>query len=80
MQRIPTRPQVPQPAFSGRCRQERVLEAKTQRPEQPESRESSAANQSYVDLTVVSGCVECFLVLTGLALLGLALRLLGILD
>jgi hypothetical protein len=46
--------------------------------EKAESRESRSANQSYGDLTVVSGYLECFLLLTTVALLGIAKRILGI--
>lgn len=48
--------------------------------ERSDSRERSLGAQLFGDLTVVSGHVECFLVLTILALLGIAFRILGILE
>ena len=56
------------------------LESDTQTLEEARSTESRAETRSSVDLTVVSGYAECFVALTALALLRIAMRLLGILE
>jgi len=48
--------------------------------EKAESRERRAVNQSSADLTVVSGYPECFLLLTTLAAVRIAMRILGMLE
>lgn len=71
---------VPVARILDRCRMERAPEAQMQMPEKAESCDRQLAIQSHADLTVVSGYLECFLLLTTLAVLGIAARILGILQ
>ena len=56
------------------------MESDTQNFEEAKSIESRPDTGSLVDLTVVSGYAECFVALAALALLRIAMRLLGMLE
>ena len=56
------------------------MESDTQNFEETQSVESRAETRSPVDLTVVSGYAECFVALAALALLPIAMWLLGVLE
>jgi hypothetical protein len=56
------------------------LESDTQIFEEAQGTESRSETQSCVDVTVVSGYADCFVALTALALLRIAMWLLGMLE
>jgi hypothetical protein len=68
----------PNDYVSTRRRDAHTSEAQTQEVERSDSRESGTPSPS--DLTVVSGYLECFVVIAILMSLGIAFHTLGILE